>query len=67
MTVKSVRLNEDAKAILDRLVKETGLSASAVLRQGLLALRDQQHAASATAYEIYEQLDLGPGGYARAP
>ena len=44
-----------------------GLSVSAVLKQGLLALRDQRMAGSPNAYEIYRELDLGPGGYARAP
>jgi len=60
-------LDEDSERLLDGLVRETGLSISAVLKQGLLALRDTRHAAGSSAFEVYEQLDLGPGGYALAP
>ena len=68
MAVRTVRLDDDSEQILRRLVEETGMSISAVLKEGLLALQDR--AASAprrTAYEIYAELDLGPGGYAIAP
>jgi hypothetical protein len=36
-------------------------------KQGLLALREKRRAGTAQAYDIYEQLDLGLGGYALAP
>ncbi len=68
MATRTVRLDEDSEEILEELVQDTGLSISAVFKQGLLALRErvaeQPHR---TAYEIYEELDLGPGGYAIAP
>jgi hypothetical protein len=68
MGSRTVRLDEDAEKILERLVRDTGLSISAVFKRGLLALKDQQaQETRRTAYEIYEGLDLGPGGYAIAP
>ncbi len=67
MTIKTVRLDEDSERMLEELASEMGLSVSAVLRQGLLALRQLRGPGSRSAYEIYRELDLGPGGYALAP
>jgi hypothetical protein len=67
MAVRTVRLDEDSEKILEGLAREMGLSISAVLKQGLLVLRDQRTAGAPGAYEIYRELDLGPGGYALAP
>jgi len=67
MAARTVRLDEDSEKILDALANEMGLSISAVLKQGLLALREQRQPGAVRAYEIYRQLDLGPGGYALAP
>jgi hypothetical protein len=67
MAVRTVRLDEDSERILTGLARDTGLSVSAVLKQGLLALRDQRTAGCPNAYEIYRELDMGPGGYALAP
>jgi len=68
MSSRTVRLDEDTERILEDLVRDTGLSISAVFKRGLLALQNQQAQESGrTAYEIYEDLDLGPGGYAIAP
>jgi hypothetical protein len=67
MVVKTVRLDEDSERILMGLAREMGLSVSAVLKQGLLALRDQRSGGAAKAFAIYRELDLGPGGYALAP
>jgi len=67
MAVRTVRLDEDSERILTALARDTGLSVSAVLKQSLLALRDQRMAGCPNAYEIYRELDLGPGGYALAP
>ncbi|HEY0554335.1 MAG TPA: ribbon-helix-helix protein, CopG family [Thermoanaerobaculia bacterium] len=65
---RTVRLDEDTEEILDQLVKETGLSISAVFKEGILALRDRMAAQpTRSAYDIYRELDLGPGGYASAP
>lgn len=68
MAVRIVRLDDDTEEILDQLVKGTGLSISAVLKLGLLALRDDLAQKPQRApFEIYQDLDLGPGGYAIAP
>lgn len=64
MASRTVRLDEDTEEVLEQLVKGTGLSSSAVLKQGLLVLRDHLAAhPQRTPYEIYKELDLGPGGY----
>jgi hypothetical protein len=60
-------LDEVSEKILKELTEETGMSISAVLKEGLLALRARGAESRRTAYEIYEKLDLGPGGYAIAP
>ena len=64
MATRTVRLDDEAERILEQLVRATGLSISAVFKQGLLAYREQ---IARPAYEIYEELDLDPGGYALAP
>lgn len=68
MATRTVRLDEETEKILEQLVQRTGLSISAVFKQGLIAFRDQTaRSVGRSAYEIYEELDLGPGGYALAP
>jgi Ribbon-helix-helix protein, copG family len=68
MAVRTVRLDDDTEKVLEQLVEGTGLSISALLKQGLLTLKDQlSPQPERAAYEIYEELDLGPGGYAIAP
>ncbi|HYG65234.1 MAG TPA: hypothetical protein VEL74_21820 [Thermoanaerobaculia bacterium] len=68
MALRTVRLDDDTEEVLEDLVESTGLSISAVFKQGLMALRDRLSAQEGrSAYEIYEALDLGPGGYAVAP
>lgn len=68
MTLRTVRLDDAAERILKQLQERTGMSVSALLKQGLLALRNRLSPQSErTAFEMYEELDLGPGGYAVAP
>lgn len=67
MSVRTVRLDEASEQILEGLARDMGLSISAVLKEGLLALESQRKTEAPNAYEIYRQLDLGPGGYALAP
>jgi hypothetical protein len=65
---RSVRLDAETERALAALASRTGDSVSAILKRGILALRDQQVGAQArSAYEIYRELDLGPGGYTSAP
>ncbi|HEX5715347.1 MAG TPA: hypothetical protein VF179_04260 [Thermoanaerobaculia bacterium] len=68
MATRTVRLDEETEKILEQLVQTTGVSISAVLKQGLIAFREQvAHPVGHSAYEIYEELDLGQGGHALAP
>jgi hypothetical protein len=68
MSSRTVRLDDDTEEVLEQLVRGTGLSISAVFKQGLLALRDRlAEQPKRSAFEIYEELDLGPGGYSSAP
>ena len=68
MAARTVRLDDDTEKILQELVSRMGLSVSGVVKQGILALRDQIAVPSRrTSYDIFRELDLGPGGYASAP
>lgn len=68
MASRTVRLDDETEKVLDDLVQKTGLSMSALLKQGLLVLKDRlADEVQRTPYAIYAELDLGPGGYAIAP
>lgn len=68
MSVKTVRLDRTTEQTLSALIDETGLSGSELLRRGVTALAEQRRTAQAsTAWEIYEAMDLGPGGDATGP
>lgn len=67
MGTRTVRLDDEAEAALDDIVRGTGLSISGALKQGLITLRDNlAKQAHQLPYDIYATLDLGPGGYAIA-
>ena len=66
MSIRTVRLDEETERVLREIQAATGMPISAALKRGLRAVRDEvvrQH--GETAYAVYRQLDLGPGGYAR--
>ncbi len=68
MGSRTVRLDADTEKVLQHIVRKTGLSVSDALKKGILVLRDEiTHKPAKTPFDIYETLDLGPGGYARAP
>ncbi|MCZ6875002.1 MAG: hypothetical protein O7G88_15995 [bacterium] len=68
MSTKTVRLDDEAEKALDQIRQATGLSISKALKRGLLMLRDHTvQEAQRAPYNIYVELDLGPGGYAIAP
>jgi hypothetical protein len=68
MGIRTVRLDPETERVLDEVLRATGLSVSAALKKGLLTLREEvARQAHRTAYEVYRELDLGPGGYANAP
>jgi hypothetical protein len=50
-----------------RAPKATGLSISEVLKRGLHAYLHAENQADVRPYEIYRRLDLGAGGWSRAP
>jgi hypothetical protein len=68
MGTRSVRLDEETEKELRRLTKMTGLSVSEILKRGVLAYGNvARHEWAGRPFDIYQVLDLGPGGYARAP
>jgi hypothetical protein len=67
MGLRTVRLDDDTEKALDLVRKKTGWSVSTTLKRGVLALGDEAgRSPKRSAFEIYSQLDLGPGGYAIA-
>jgi len=68
VATRTVRLDDEAERALQEIVQATGLSKSAALKKGLLLLRDEVvQYTQRDPYDIYRQLDLGPGGYAISP
>ena len=68
MSVRTVRLDDDAESTLAALRQRTGLSISEVLKRGLHAYAATVRAtAPPTPYEVYRRLDLASGGGAIAP
>lgn len=66
--MRTVRLDEETKKVLPQIVQISDLSISSVLKKGLMALRDNlERHTQRTPYDVYKELDLGPGGYAIAP
>jgi hypothetical protein len=68
MGTKTVRLDEEAEKILQKLMKITGLSISELLKRGLLAYKTKAlQKASEKPYDTFCRLNLGKGGYSAAP
>ena len=68
MSVRTVRLDDDAESTLAALRQRTGLSVSEVLKRGLQAYAVAVRATAPTPpYEVYRRLDLASGGDAVAP
>ena len=67
MGTRTVRLDPEAEELLGEITKLTGLTISAALKQGLAQLRDSlRQTRSTRPWDLYEKLDLGPGGYSVA-
>ena len=63
MSIRTVRLDDEAERTLAALQKATGLSISGVLKHGLHAYASvAEKKAPVKPYEIFSRLDLGPGG-----
>jgi hypothetical protein len=68
MAIRTVRLDDEAEATLRQIREATGWPISEALKRGLRSLKQQVRDASGQRpYDLYERLDLGPGGYASAP
>jgi hypothetical protein len=65
MATKTLRMNPEDEARLERIQRKTGWTASDVLKEGVRLLEETLAKAPTTeAYEVYSRLALGPGGYA---
>lgn len=68
MATRTVRLDDEAEGALREVRERTGLSISDALKAGILALREwHTRGGSPSAFDIYQELDLGPGGYSHSP
>jgi hypothetical protein len=68
VATRTVRLDDEAEAALRCIRDATGLPISEALKRGLRSLQARiSEETTRTPYTIYQQLDLGPGGYAVAP
>ena len=67
MAIRTVRLDPESERALAEIRRATGMSVSGALKRGLVAARDALRAATALPFEVYRKIELGPGGYARAP
>lgn len=64
MSTRTVRLDDETEKTLNEIRETTGLSISAILKKGLTAYKDEVlGVVTMTPYDVYRQLDLGPGGY----
>jgi hypothetical protein len=68
MGIRTVRLDEESEKALAQVVTATGLSVSGAMKKGLLILRNEvAQEARRIPYDVYRELNLGPGGYSIAP
>lgn len=68
MSVRTVRMEPEDEALLERIRRRTGWTVSDALKRGLRALeRNISEKPPASAFKIYAGLDLGPGGHAAGP
>ena len=68
MGTRTVRLDPEAEELLGEIMKLTGMNISAALKEGLVQLRAKLlHETSTRSWDLYESLDLGPGGYSVSP
>lgn len=68
MGTRTVRLDPEAEELLGEIMKLTGMTISAALKEGLVQLRARLRLDPSTrSWDLYERLDLGPGGYSVSP
>lgn len=67
MATRSVRLDSNTEKALARLTRMTGLNISEIIKRGISSLESEAAVADTRRpWDIYSQLDLGPGGYSIA-
>jgi len=68
MSIRTIRMDDEAERMLSRIIQSSGMSMSTAFREGLKALQDElRETKTKSPYDIFKKLDLGPGGYAKAP
>lgn len=68
MGIRTIRMDDDAERLLSRIVQTTGMSISTAFKEGLKVFQGELGKdRSGSPYDIYKELDLGPGGYVRNP
>jgi hypothetical protein len=69
MATRTVRLDEETEKVLEEVRAATGLPITEAFKAGLRSLQNQlkNSEPARLPYEIYQELDLGPGGYAIGP
>ena len=68
MAIRTVRLDDEAERALKEVRQKTGMPISEALKRGLRSLRSQvEREVRQTPWDIYRQIEHGPGGSAIAP
>jgi hypothetical protein len=61
-------LDKEAERLLSEIRRQTGTTISGALKRGLeIAARELRERDTTRPFEVYRTLDLGHGGYAKAP
>lgn len=67
MATRTVRFDEETERVLAEIRAATGWPISEALKRGLHAVLDLvRNSTECHPYDVYKELDLGPGGYAIA-
>jgi plasmid stability protein len=68
MATRTVRLDDETEQALAEIRAATGLRMSEALKRGIHALRSEiVREGGCRPYDVFRELDLGPGGYASVP
>ncbi|MBI5604359.1 MAG: hypothetical protein HY879_13515 [Deltaproteobacteria bacterium] len=66
MGIRTIRMDDDAERLLSRIIQTTGMSITTAFKEGLKVLHGKLGKdKSESPYDIYKDMDLGPGGYTR--
>ena len=67
MALRTVRLDQKTEETLQQICQRTGMPMSEVFKRGIRAVEKQLcDSSEQRPFDLYQSLDLGPGGYARA-